>query len=100
MTFDDFWAAYPKRMGRMEAKVAWEVATFEASPDEIIDGAKRYATYCKQHEMEHKFISMPAKWLSSQRWTDEYPGPPKPKENDYRAKKMAEWDRILQQKRQ
>src|SRR5690606_19428118 len=41
--FDEFWAAYPRRVGKGAARKAWAKATKKAAPEEIIAGARRYA---------------------------------------------------------
>lgn len=64
--FDDFWAAYPRKVAKGDARRAWQKALRVASPAEIIAGALRYAK-----KAEPPFICHPATWLNAERWADE-----------------------------
>lgn len=72
--FDDFWAAYPKRVGKDAARKAYLKALKRADEDRIISGATRYASDANLPEKQ--FIPDPSSWLNSGRWDDE-PCPPK-----------------------
>ena len=65
-TFDDFWAVYPRRKDKLDAKRAWDRALKIATAEEIIDGAKRYARIA-----EAPFIKLPATFLNKGSWMDE-----------------------------
>lgn len=64
--FDDFWAVYPRKVAKGDARRAWQKAIRVASPEEIIAGAMRYA-----RKAEPPFICHPATWLNAERWADE-----------------------------
>jgi hypothetical protein len=64
-----------------------------ASPEEIIDGAKRFADFCQSEGTEQRYIPHAATWLNNERWEDELT--PSVQRDDARAKKMAEWQRII-----
>src|SRR5690606_34088031 len=41
--FDDFWAAYPRKLDKGKARPAWARAIKKASPERIVASAKSYA---------------------------------------------------------
>ena len=69
MTFDDFWAAYPRRVGKDDARRVWDKARGRASVEEILDGAKRLAE--DPNLPEKQFIPHPATWLARGGWSDD-----------------------------
>lgn len=71
MTFDDFWAVYPRRVAKLRARKAWKKATEEYSADDIIEGAKWFAAICASEGKEAQFIPHPATWLNDGRWLDD-----------------------------
>jgi len=95
-TFEDFWQHYPRRVGKPLAKAKFDAITgsgletrtldrdsntyveitLTATPDEILDGAKRYRksqidlqTY--KLKDDGRFTCHPATWLNQGRWLDE-----------------------------
>ena len=72
MTFDLFWQAYPRKIGKLAAQKAWGKATKQwASPETIIAGIEPY----KEHKPEWQDYCHPATWLNQGRWMDEYEVP-------------------------
>ena len=93
--FEEFWAAYPKRVGKPLAKAKYDAIvkgsfktkTFdkdsnsyvdieiEATEDELIDGVKRYMRSLIDHNfkrtVEDKYLPHPATWLNQGRWMDQ-----------------------------
>jgi hypothetical protein len=70
--FDEFWAAYPRRIAKAAARKAWEKAIkAKADPQIIIAAATRYATDPRRTESDIKYTPHPATWLNQERWTDE-----------------------------
>jgi hypothetical protein len=69
--FDEFWSAYPKREGRLEAQHAYRAAVHEglATPAQLVAGAHQYAQVVAQDQW--KWILSPAAWLRKRRWLDE-----------------------------
>lgn len=65
--FEEFWSVYPRREGKREAKAAFHRALKRATVDQIIAGAERLASLRR----DPYFAPMPAKWLHSERWSDE-----------------------------
>jgi hypothetical protein len=67
-TFDDFWAAYPRKIGRFKARTAYDRALKVASPEAILAGLERvkrgWAT------VETQFIPHASTWLARGGWED------------------------------
>ncbi len=72
--FEEFWAEYPKKTGKAEAKKAFErLSPDDALVDKII-GAVREQKKSDQWKSEKgRFIPSPALWLSRGQWEDERP---------------------------
>jgi hypothetical protein len=68
--FDEFWAAYPRKIQKQDALKAWrEVRRKRVEPERIIVGARRYARL-KAGE-DPKFVRHPASWLRAGGYDDE-----------------------------
>jgi hypothetical protein len=65
-TFDDFYAAYPRKEARRNAEKAWKAATKRATPTDILDGLTRFP-----FADERRFQPLPASWLNADRWADQ-----------------------------
>jgi hypothetical protein len=76
--FDEFWAAYPKKVGKEAARKAYIKIPKSVDLDEVTAGARRYAT--DPNLPEKQFIPDPGTWINAGRWTDE-PCPPKPQQH-------------------
>jgi hypothetical protein len=70
--FAAFWDAYPRKVGKGQARKAWPKAVKAAEPTAIIAGARRYAQ--QRYGQEPQYTAHPATWLNGERWTDQ-PGP-------------------------
>lgn len=73
-TFEDFWAAYPRKVGKGAARKVWD----RLHPDEAL--VKKIAAALDwQRDQEQwadpQFIPHPRTWLSQERWDDEPPVP-------------------------
>ncbi|MCD4557630.1 hypothetical protein [Schaalia sp. lx-100] len=66
--FERFWKAYPRKVGKLRARVAWDKAIKEASPEVIIQGAARYAA---DPNREAQYTKHPTTWLNAGSWEDE-----------------------------
>jgi len=66
--FDGFWAAYPRRVGKLDALKAYAKARAQASAAEILDGVKRYIA----NKPGYADWAHPGTWLRAGRWMDEY----------------------------
>lgn len=70
--FDEFWDAYPKKVGKPKAKLAFSKAVKTTSPKIIIAGAKRYAASisAKGDDPRGTYTKHPQGWLTDERWND------------------------------
>jgi len=66
--FAEFWAAYPRKTAKDDARKAWQKAVRRAPPAEIIAGLAR-ATFDRREFP--RFVPHPATWLNGGRWQDE-----------------------------
>lgn len=70
--FDTFWEIYPRKVGKDEARKAWDKAIKAGVlPGDIIDGAKAYLRDPIRCASHIKFTAHPATWLNQGRWKDE-----------------------------
>ncbi len=69
MDFDFFWEICPRKVGKGEARKAFEKALKKASFREICEGMCRYAQ--SRAGKDPKFTKHPGPWLNAERWTDE-----------------------------
>lgn len=67
-SFDEFWAVYPRRAGKVEARKAWSTAIKRALPEVIIASALRYRD---DPNREDRFTAHPSTWLNQGRWDDD-----------------------------
>ena len=67
--FDQFWAAYPKRVGRGQAEPKFKAALKKTTFPELMAGVRRYAKACETKEAQ--YIAHAATWLNGKRWLDE-----------------------------
>jgi uncharacterized protein YdaU (DUF1376 family) len=71
--FDQFWAAYPRKVGKDAALKAFKriAAAKRVTFDELMAGLERY----KQNKPMKIDYCHPATWLNEGRWADEYSAP-------------------------
>lgn len=70
--FLDFYAAYPRHVGKEAARRAFEKAVKAGTaPTDIVEGARRYAAGAAAAGTETRYIAHPATWLSAGRWNDD-----------------------------
>lgn len=67
--FTAFWAAYPRRVGKLDALKAYERARKLDSAESILAGVAKYKRHMPD---EARFVCHPATWLNKGRWMDEY----------------------------
>jgi hypothetical protein len=72
--FLSFWQAYPRRIGRGEARVAFARACRHSDPNTIVQAALAYSKHCDEMKIEPKFRPHPATWLNQERWADDLEG--------------------------
>lgn len=75
--FDEFWSAYPRKVGKPTARAAFlRAVKRKADPDAIVAGARRCAREWKAAKTEERFIPHPSTWLNDDRWNDRATGVP------------------------
>ena len=71
--FDEFWAAYPKKVGKKAALAAWKRVKPDTELFDKIMTAIGKARVTEQWTKENgRFIPNPTTWLNQGRWDDEY----------------------------
>lgn len=74
LQFARFWAAYPRRVAKKDARKAW--AKLRPSPsmvDRMIATLEWQAAQPAWTKDHGAYIPYPASWLNAERWTDEPP---------------------------
>lgn len=89
--FEEFWAAYPRKVDKKKAKDAFDVATKTTDPELIIAGAMRHAADPNRTD---QFTKHPTTWLRAGSWDNE-PLPPRNDTSESQAMKNA---RSIQQR--
>lgn len=70
--FLEFYAAYPRHVGKEAARRAFEKAVKAGTPaPEIVEGARRYAAATAAAGTETRYVAHPATWLNAGRWSDD-----------------------------
>src|SRR3954467_12416889 len=67
--FAEFWSAYPRRVGKLAAKKAFDRALNFTTPQAIKEGAERYAR--ERNGQDQQFTKHPTTWLNAGCWDDE-----------------------------
>ena len=70
--FDQFWATYPKKVAKADARKAW-LQTKDVRP-ELTNLLSAIQAHCKTEQWMRNagaFIPYPATWLRGERWDDE-----------------------------
>ena len=75
--FDEFWAAYPRKSEKQDARKAWARVTRKVLPEKIIAAAKVYAQ--KRAGEDHQFTKLPATWLNKGSYDEADLQPPAPR---------------------
>lgn len=70
--FEDFYAAYPRHVGKDAARRAFEKAVKAGTPAaDVVEGARCYAAATAAAGTETRYIAHPATWLNAGRWSDD-----------------------------
>ena len=98
--FDQFWTAYPKKVGKGAAEKAWKKAFSGIMGFEIVSVLESVNHQKKSDQWQKdggQFIPNPATWLNQKRWLDEVQdGRPKPDPD--LAKKMAQKEKEIKER--
>ncbi len=83
LEFAAFWKAYPRKVGKPQARRAYTRARKVAEVEAIAAGLEIWVAYWQARgRSEARFIPHPATWLNGERWNDE---PPPVEEGRYDA---------------
>jgi len=70
--FDEFWALYPKKIAKGDARKAWGQTQAIRPPIKyMIEAIKKHCQQDQWMREGGKFIPHPATWLRQERWEDE-----------------------------
>ena len=69
INFAEFWAAYPRKVGKREAERKYEIATRKTDPGVILAAVKRYAA--SRAGQDPAYTKHPATWLHQGCWEDD-----------------------------
>jgi hypothetical protein len=70
--FARFWAAYPRRVAKKDARRAWaQIRPSSAVVDQMITALAWQAQQPAWLKDGGAFVPYPASWLNAERWTDE-----------------------------
>lgn len=75
--FDEFWAAYPRKVGKVTARAAFAKACkgerdLEGFTDDMAAGLKRWLRYWRREKVDLTYIPHASSWLNQRRW-EEHP---------------------------
>lgn len=76
LTFDDFWALYPRRVAKKDARTAWAKIDAKHYPT-ILTALYEWARIWDARG-EPEYTPYPASWLNGERWEDDFPPGHKP----------------------
>lgn len=74
--FDRFWSEYPKKVGKIAAKKAFERARKRTTLESLLTAVRRQKCGSQWSRDNGQYIPNPATWLNQGRWEDEVPGMP------------------------
>lgn len=70
--FEEFWAAYPKKVGKKSAKKAFEKV--KVPLETLVSAIRRQECSSQWSRDDGQYIPNPTTWLNQGRWEDELPG--------------------------
>jgi len=71
--FDEFWTAYPRKVGKPTALAKWTKAIRKHNPEDVIAGAHCWAQHWSDAGTEVQYIPHPATWLHREQFNDTPP---------------------------
>lgn len=83
--FEEFWKIYPRRVGKLAARRAWDKA--RPTP-ELFERIKHTLSWQVPLWTDPQFVPHPSTWLNAGRWDDEAPARAEPSVNGSRS---ARW---------
>lgn len=91
IAFDDFWASYPRKVGKGAAKKSWDKIRPSPELHGKILAAVAAAKKSKQWAEDIKYIPHPSTWLNQERWEDEILSDGIPPEDAERQRTLEAW---------
>lgn len=90
--FEEFWNAYPRKVGKKEAFDVWLRATKKTNAEIIIRCAENYAAACRRNETEERYIAHPKTFLhpDKERFMDYQSDPAQVADNSKQEDKHSE----------
>ncbi len=71
--FEQFWLAYPRKIGKGDARKSWQKTTKIRPPLSVILESLKNARRSEQWQRDDgRYIPHPATWLNQERWADEH----------------------------
>lgn len=67
--FEQWWTAYPRKVGKADARKAYQAAVKACPPARLLDAVERYAQ--QRAGEDPRFTAHPGTWLRQGRWDDE-----------------------------
>jgi len=72
--FDEFWEAYPRKVGKASAKKVWDRLKPNAElKTKILDAVEKQKSSVQWSSDNGQFIPHPTTWLNGERWGDDLP---------------------------
>src|ERR1035441_2792979 len=70
--FTAFWAAYPRKIGKGQARKAWRsvIIGSHVDPKVIITAAEQFRDECRRRGTDQQYIPHPTTWLNGERYND------------------------------
>jgi len=73
-TFEDFWAHYPRKVGKVAARRVWDrLRVTPDTGDALIAAVEDQARSAQWTKENGAFVPHPKTWLNQGRWMDELP---------------------------
>jgi hypothetical protein len=69
--FDTFWAAYPRKKGKIAGRKAFDKAIKLTSLEQLLQGIDFLKSEIKRNGTKIEYVPHPASWLNDGRWEDE-----------------------------
>lgn len=70
--FSEWWAAYPRKIGKRQAERAYKAALKAgAAPEELMEALEAHKQHWRLANTETRYIKHPATWLNAGSWMDE-----------------------------
>jgi hypothetical protein len=73
--FARWWARYPRKVSKGQARAAWRKAIKKAEPDDLVEALENYAEHWRRSGTATQYIPHPSTWLNGECWADEYGSP-------------------------